>query len=80
MNDCCTSARPHPLPASPSINLFDQLRLDPDVDVCGFALHTGEMGRVGGTRLIIPASKLITHNRSSRTSQSEPGLMPVWRH
>ena len=45
MNDCCASARPHPLAAPPCIDPLDQLRLDPDVDVCGFALHAREDGR-----------------------------------
>ena len=45
MNDCCTSARGHPLAVPPSVNPFDQLRLDADIDVCGFALHAGEIGR-----------------------------------
>jgi len=35
----------HALPAAPRIDPLDQLRLDTDVDVCGFALHAGEDGR-----------------------------------
>ena len=32
MNDCCTSARRHPLAAPPSVNPFDQLPAEPQRD------------------------------------------------
>jgi len=41
VNDCCTSAWPHPLLVAPSVNPRDELRLDADIDVRGFAFHAG---------------------------------------
>jgi hypothetical protein len=35
----------HSLPGAPSVDLIDQLGLDPDVDIGGFLWHAGEMGR-----------------------------------
>jgi hypothetical protein len=26
---------------TPRVNLLDQLRLDPDIDICGFPFHAG---------------------------------------
>jgi hypothetical protein len=33
------------MPGAPSVDPLDQLGLDPDVDICGFPFHTGEVGR-----------------------------------
>jgi hypothetical protein len=54
-----SSARRHSLPGAPSVDFLDQLGLDPDVDICCFLSHAGEMGRCGAHRLIIPAKRLI---------------------
>jgi hypothetical protein len=45
----------HSLPAAPSVDPLDQLGLDPNVDICCFLSHAGEMGRCRAPRLIIPA-------------------------
>ena len=39
VNDCSGSAWRYSLPDAPGIDFLDQLRLDPDVDICGFAFH-----------------------------------------
>jgi len=53
-------ARGHSLPGAPSVDSFDQLWLDPDVDNCGFPFHTAEVRRYREPLLIIPAKKLIS--------------------
>jgi len=32
-------AERHSLPGAPGVDLLDQLRLNPDVDICGFPFH-----------------------------------------
>jgi hypothetical protein len=44
MHDCGTSARSHPLLVAPSVNPFDELRLNSDIDVCGFMFHYWGIG------------------------------------
>jgi len=65
VDDCSGSAWRHSLPVAPSVDSFDQPGFDPDVDICGFAFHAGEVGRCRAPRLIIPAKKLILSIRSS---------------
>src|SRR6516225_10632022 len=37
----------HPLPVAPRVDLFDQLRLNPDVNICGFSVHAKGSNRKG---------------------------------
>jgi hypothetical protein len=39
VDDCRRSARRHALPVAPGVDFFDQLGLDPDVNICGFPFH-----------------------------------------
>jgi hypothetical protein len=57
--NCGRSARRHSLPGTPGVDLLDQLRLDPDVDVCGFPCHAGKLGRRPARRLMNRAKKLL---------------------
>ena len=45
VTDCRSSAWGHSLPGAPGVDPLDQLGLDPNVDICGFPCHAGEMGR-----------------------------------
>jgi hypothetical protein len=44
VDDCRSSARRHSLPGAPGVDFLDQLGLDPDVNICCFPFHTGEVG------------------------------------
>jgi hypothetical protein len=44
MHDCGTAAWLHPLLVAPSINPFDELRLDADINVCGFTFYDWRIG------------------------------------
>jgi hypothetical protein len=44
---------------APRVDLLDQLRLDPNVDIYGFPLHVGERGRGRARCLMIQAKELI---------------------
>ena len=59
VDDCRRSARRYSLPVAPGIDFLDQLGFDPDVDICCFSFHAGEVGRCRAARLMIPAKKLI---------------------
>jgi hypothetical protein len=59
VDDRRRSAQRHPLSGASGVDFLDQLRLDPDVDIRGFPLHAGEVGRCRAARLIIPAKDLI---------------------
>jgi len=52
MHNCGTSARPHLLLVAPSVNPFDELWLDTDVDVCGFTFHAWGTRGLSGKALI----------------------------
>jgi len=67
VDDRRSSARRHSLSDAPSFNFFDQLRLDPDVDIGGFPFHAAELGRCQTRRLIIPAKNLIARATPSKT-------------
>jgi hypothetical protein len=66
--NCGRSAWRYSLSGPRRIDLLDQLRLDPDVDICGFPFHAGEVGHFGARRLIIPAKKLIARVKPSESS------------
>jgi hypothetical protein len=51
VDDCCSSARRHSLPGTPRIDFLDQLGLDPDVDICCFPCHAGEVGALSARPL-----------------------------
>jgi hypothetical protein len=59
VDDRRSSAWRHSLLAAPSVDPLDQLGLDPNIDICCFLSHAGEMGRCRVPRLIIPAKRLI---------------------
>jgi hypothetical protein len=59
------AARRYSLMGAPRIDLLDQLRFDPDVDVCGFPFHARDLGRFAAHRLIIPAKNLIARAQLS---------------
>jgi len=59
VDDRRSSARRHSLSDAPSFDFFDQLRLDPDVDIGGFPFHPCEVRRCRAPRLITPAKNLI---------------------
>ena len=48
-------ARQHSLPGSPDVDLLDQFRLDPDVDIRGLPFHAAQVELCRDARLIIPA-------------------------
>jgi hypothetical protein len=58
VDDCRGSARRHSLPSAPNVGFLDQLRLDPDVDICGFPFHTGEVGSRRARLLDNPGQKV----------------------
>ena len=55
---CRRAAWRDSLPVAPGIDLLDQLRLYPDVDIRGFSFHAIEVGRCRAARLIIWDKKL----------------------
>jgi hypothetical protein len=58
--DRCGPAWQDSLLATPSVDLLDQLRLDADVDICGFPFHAGELGRFPALCLIISGQKIAS--------------------
>jgi hypothetical protein len=59
VDDRRSSARRHSLPGAPGVDFLNQLGLDPNIDICCFLSHAGEMGRCRAPVLIIPAKKFI---------------------
>jgi hypothetical protein len=45
VDDRRSSAWRYSLPGAPGVNFLDQLGLDPNIDLCCFLSHAGEMGR-----------------------------------
>lgn len=64
VDDCRRPARRYSLPGAPSVDFLDQLRLDPDVNICGFPLHTGEVGS-RRARLLDNSSQKIDNRRGN---------------
>ena len=59
LTDRCCPARLYSLLGAPHIDLLDQLRLDPDVDIRGFPFHADKLGRCRVRCLMMTAKKLI---------------------
>jgi hypothetical protein len=49
MDNRGSSVRKRLLPDAPSVDFLDQLRLDPDIDFCGFRLMPGVDGALSDT-------------------------------
>jgi AraC-like DNA-binding protein len=64
LDDCRRPARWYSLPGAPGVDPLDQLRLDPDVNICGFPLHTGEVGSCRA-RLLDNSSQKIDNRRGN---------------
>jgi hypothetical protein len=45
VDDRRSSAWRYSLPGAPGVDFLDQLGFDPDIDLCCFLFHAGEMGR-----------------------------------
>jgi hypothetical protein len=73
VDDCRSSAWRHSLPGAPSVDPLDQLGLDPNVDICCFLFHAGEMGRpCRAPDLIMPAKRLIDATGTAVKSAKPP--------
>jgi hypothetical protein len=58
VDDCRRPARRDSLPGAPSVDPLDQPGLDPNVDICGFPFHTGEVGGCRAPPLDNPGQKI----------------------
>jgi hypothetical protein len=63
-DDCRRPALTYSLPGAPRVDFHDQLRLGPDVNICGFPLHTGEVGS-RRARLLDNSSQKIDNRRAN---------------
>jgi hypothetical protein len=67
MDDCRGSTRRYSLADAPSVDPLDQLGFDPDVDVCGFSFHAGEVGRCRACPLDNPGQRFDRSAAAVRT-------------
>jgi hypothetical protein len=62
-----------------SLQSLDQPGLDPDVDICCFLSHVGEVGRLSGTRLDNSGQKIDRRSQAYLSPARQSGKIP-YRH